>query len=281
MSFWKGAINFGLIHIPVGLETAKEDEPLHFRMLDSNDNSPVGYQHYNKNTGKVVDRKQIVRGYEYEKNKYVIVDNKDFAKAKPGKEQIINLEDFVSLEELSPLFYQRPYYIIPGKGADKSYHLLRIALEKQNKAGIGQIVMRSKAHLAAVIAQGNYLILELLSYSHRLLETQEAGFLQKSPETIKIQDKEIEMAETLIESMTDHWEPRKYQDEYYDNLKNIIKQKISQGEVTAPPAPEQVETEDTTNISDLMPLLKRSLEKTKGKKEETKTKKPKKRKRAS
>lgn len=257
---WTGAISFGLINIPVQIMSAKESESISFRMLDSRDNSPIGYKQINKSTGKEVDRKYIVKGYEYEPNQYVIMDEEDFEAANPKQTKTIDIEDFVEVEDLDPLLFEKPYYLVPAKNGEKGYVLLRKVLQKTKKAAVARFVLRKKQHLVAIMARGDYLICEQLRYAQEVREVDQARFLEDVDlEKVKISDKEIAMAQSLVDGMTADWDPDKYHDTYNDDLMKRIELKANKGDLQTAPEVDDVKPTNT-NIVDLMPLLEKSLE---------------------
>lgn len=255
---WTGAISFGLINIPVQIMSAKESESLHFRMLDERDNSPIGYKQINKSTGKEVDRKYIVKGYEFEPNQFVIVEDEDFEAANPKQTKTIDIEDFVEVADLDPLMFEKPYYLIPAKNGEKGYVLLRKVLQRTKKAAMATFVLRKKQHLVSIMARGEYLILEQLRYAHEVREVDQAKFLDDvNFDKVKLTEKEIKMAESLVEGMTADWEPEKYKDTYNDDLLKRIEAKAKSGKIESAP---EVDIKPTnTNLVDLMPLLEKSL----------------------
>ena len=257
---WKGFISFGLLNIPVGLKTANEEKEIHFSMLDEHDLSPIKYRKVNAKTGKEVPYERIVKGYEYEKDQYVIMDDADFKAANPKATQTIDIEDFVSAKDIDLLLFEKPYYLVPQKNTDKGYFLLRDALEKTGKVAIGKIVIRTKQHLVAVMPRGDYLILEMLRFAHQIIGVDQADYLEKK--SAKYSDKELKMAEKLIEEMSVDWEPEKYDDTYFEDLIKRIKAKIKAGKGhTIINEPKESEEEILpSNVTDLLPLLKRSLE---------------------
>ena len=279
-AIWSGAISFGLINIPVDLMGASEPKQLTFHMLDSSDNSPIGYKKINKSTGKEVSAKRIVKGYEYDKDQYVIVREEDFKRANPKATQTIDIEDFVELENVDILMFEKPYYLVPSKNGQKGYVLLQKVLEETKKVAIATFVMRSKQHLVAIIARGPYLVLETLRYAHEVREVEEAKYLDpKDIAKIRISPKELKMAEELVSGMTSAWKPEKYKDTYQDDLLRFITKKIKSGDVE-----EGAEVDDakapalTSKVVDLMPLLQKSLiaagaasSRAKGKKKATKS----------
>ena len=257
---WSGAISFGLLNIPVSVMSAKEEERLSFKMLDKRNHSPIGYKQYNKATGKEVDRKNIEKAYEYKKNQFVLITEEDFLKANPKATRTIDIEDFVSLDEVDILLFEKPYYLIPGKNGEKGYVLLRKILEETKKVAVAKFVLRSKQHLVAVMARGDYLILEMLRFSHEVQEIHEAEFLDDFHlEKIKVSPKEMKAAKTLVDEMTAKWKPDQYKDTYQDELLKYIKKKIKAGDVADVEEPEKDIKETNTNVIDLMPFLQKSL----------------------
>jgi DNA end-binding protein Ku len=258
---WSGAISFGLINIPVSIMSPKQEERISFRMLDKTDNSPIGYKQYNKSTGKDVDRKNIVKGYEYERNQYVIITDDDFKAANPKQTQTIDIQDFIDVHDVDPLLFERPYYLVPGKNGEKGYVLLRQVLERTNRVAIAQFVLRNKQHLVALMARGDYLILEVLRFAHEIKELEEADFLDDVDlEKVRISDKELKMAESLVEGMTGDWDPTKYRDTYQEDLMKRIEAKVKKGDIETAPEVEDRPKSTNTNIVNLMPLLEKSLE---------------------
>lgn len=258
---WSGAISFGLLNIPVSIMSSKEEERISFKMLDKRNNAPIGYKQYNKATGKEVDRKNIEKAYEYKKNQFVVVTEEDFLKANPKATKTIDIEDFVSLEDVDILLFEKPYYLVPGKNGEKGYVLLREVLEDTKKVAVAKFVLRNKQHLVAILARGDYLILEMLRFSHEVQEVHEAEFLADFDlDKVKITPKEMKAAKNLVNEMTAKWKPDQYKDTYQDELLKYIKNKIKAGEVEDV-AEEQEDIEETnTNVLDLMPFLQKSLQ---------------------
>lgn len=277
---WNGAISFGLLNIPVSLMSAKEEERLSFNMLDKKNNSLIGYKQYNKATGREVDRKNIVKGYEHKPNKFVILTEDDFLKANPKATQTIDIEDFVDLEDLDILLFEKPYYLVPGKNGEKGYLLLQKVLQETKKVAIAKFVLRNRQHLVAVIARGDYLILEMMRFSHEVQEVHEAKFLDDFDfKKVKITPRELTAAKSLVNEMTAKWKPDQYKDTYQDELMKYINKKIKSGDTEdAAEISEEVDTKVNTNVIDLMPLLEKSLKAGGTKKSATKStaKKPRK-----
>jgi DNA end-binding protein Ku len=273
-SIWKGSISFGLLNIPVSLQKAQEGSDLSFSMLDEKDLSPIKYKKVNAKTGDEVPWERIVKGYEYDSGQYVIMKKDDFKSANPEATQTIDIEDFVSFDEIDLMFFEKPYYLIPQKNGVKGYFLLREALKKSNKVAVAKIVIRTKMHLACIMAKDDYLILEMLRFAHEVLEIDEADYL-KGIDVPKVSAKEIKMAEELIAGMSGKWKPEQYKDTYNDDIMKIINLKIKGGEGKVVEYQEGVKKErgNTGAVVDLMPLLKKSLEqkrKTRSKKVSTK-----------
>ena len=263
---WKGSISFGLLNIPVTLQTAKEGKELHFQMLDGKDLSPIKYKKVSANTGKEVPYDRIVKGYEHSPDKYVIMNKQDFAAANPKATQTLDIEDFVPLDEIDMMMFERPYFLAPQKNGEKGYFLLRDALEKSKKVAVGKIVIRTKQHLCAVMVRGDYLICELMRFPHEMLDIKEADYLSGTKQKGAYSARELKMAEDLIKGMTTSWDPSKYKDTYYDDLMKRVKAKIKAGKShLIEDEEEDVEKIEATKIVDLLPLLKKSLE-AKGKK---------------
>lgn len=259
-AIWKGSISFGLLNIPVTLQTAGESKELHFQMLDSKDLAPIKYKKVNANTGREVAYERIAKGYEYEPDQYVIMSKQDFAAANPKATQTIDIEDFADLADIDPLMIEKPYYLVPQKGGEKGYFLLRDALEKTEKVAIGKIVIRTKQHLCSVIARGNYLVCLILRFAHEVLDVNEVDYLE-NVKAVRYNPKELKMAEQLISGMSGKWEPGKYKDTYYDDIMKRIKAKIKAGKSHTIEEPaEEIEEIKPSKVVDLLPLLRKSLE---------------------
>lgn len=264
-AIWKGSISFGLVHIPVGLFSAEKTNDLSFRQLDRRNLSPVGYRKYNKATGEEVESDVIVKGYEYESGHYVVLSDEDLLRANPEKTQTVEITDFVDLEDIEPVFYDKPYYLAPtGKNA-KGYALLREALKRTRKVGIAKVVIRSREYLSAVVPQGNVLVLEILRYADEIRSTDDLEVPGDDLQALGVNDREVEMAERLVEGMTAEWTPEKYHDTYREDLMGLIQGRIDSGHTNEPdesPVPEVGEARG--DVIDIMSLLKRSVEATTG-----------------
>ncbi len=258
-NIWKGSLSFGLLNIPVQLMKADEEKDLHFSLLDQNDLSPIHYKKINAKTGKEVPYKRIVKGYEYKKNEYVVMEEKDFKAANVEATRTIDIENFVNIDDVDLMFLEKPYYLVPEKNGEKGYFLLCEAMKKSNKAAVGKVVIRTKQHLALIMVRGDYLVLEIMRFAHEVLETSEVEYFD-SIKRIKFTAKEIQMAMDLIDGMTEKWKPDQYKDTYFSDLKKIIAKKIKAGKGKIIEYEEPAPLKTASNVIDLMPLLKKSLE---------------------
>jgi DNA end-binding protein Ku len=257
---WKGAISFGLVHVPVSLYPATRTDEVSFDMLDKRDFAPVGYRRYNKRTGEEVAWGEIVKGYEYEDGQYVVVSPEDFKQANVKATQTVEILSFVDAVSIDPYYFETPYYLEPGKRGEKGYALLREVLRRTKRVGIAQVVIRARQHLAALIPVDRLLILNTLRYPNELrpaseLELPEAGHAG-------ISEKELKMAERLVEDMADAWDPKQYHDTYRDDLLARIKAKVKSGQthVVTEEGEEAPEPRQTgAEVIDLVALLQRSL----------------------
>ncbi len=256
-AIWKGAISFGLVNIPIALFPATRTEELRFRLLRASDLSPVNYKRVAETDGKEVPWEEIVKGYEYEKDRFVVLKDEDFARVDVEATRTIDITDFVLLEEVDPMYFSKPYYMTPEKGGEKAYRLLHNALKDSGKIGIAKVVIKTREHLAAVKPEGEGLVLELMHFSEELVDRAE----MKLPETAarEIQKREVEMAKALIEGMTSQWEPEKYKDDYRQALHKLIDEKIEHGgELPGKPKPKA----PSRKVIDLVAVLKESLAQT-------------------
>ena len=260
---WKGAISFGLVTIPVSLYPATRREELKFRMLRKSDHSPINYKRVAEADGKEVPWEEIVKGYEYEKGKYIILKEEDFMRVDVEATQTVDIINFVKIDDVDPLLFYKPYYLEVGKGGDKAYVLLREALVKSGKIAIAKVVIRARQHLAAIKPQKNGLMLELMHFPSELIDVSEF----KAPAQKSVGKAEMQMAEQLIESMTTDWKPEQFTDEYRDALENLIEQKIEHGD-KAIPAPSKKKR--PSNVVDLVSVLQKSIQQTQGKAKERK-----------
>jgi DNA end-binding protein Ku len=257
---WTGSISFGLINIPVSLLAATQREELKFRLLRASDLSPVNYQRVSEADGKEVPWDQIVKGYEYEKGKFVVIKEEDFKRVDVEATQTVEIMDFVTLAEINPMFFYKPYYVKPAKGGAKAYALLRETLRSEGKVAIAKVVIKTRQYLAAVKTLDKALLLELMHFADELVEPSALEF-PKFPELSK---NELSMAKMLVNQMTVQWNPHKYKDEYKTALLGLIEKKIEAGghDLKAPKkAPKRA-----ANVVDLADMLRRSLQESAAKK---------------
>ena len=250
---WKGAIRFGLVHIPVSLYPAEDRQELSFTMLDKRDLQPVGYKRYNKSTGDEVAFEDIVKGYEYEDGHFVTLDKDDFRRANVEATQTVDIVGFVDRHDIPPYYLESPYYLAPGKNGDKGYALLREVLDKQGKVAVATVVIRTRQHIAMVYARHNVLVLNTLRYDNELRPTKGLE-VPKDLKDAKVQPNEMKMAERLIDDMTMPWDPSQYHDTYRDDLLKMIEEKAA-GHTRKMPKARAPKAE----IVDFARLLERSL----------------------
>ena len=252
-AIWKGSISFSLINIPIALYPATRREELKFRLLRAKDLSPVNYKRVAEADGKEVPWEEIVKGYEYEKGKFVVLKEEDFKRADIEATQSVDIIDFVKLEEINPIFFDKPYYLEPEKRGEKAYALLRDALKQTERVGIAKVVIKTRQHLAAVKPQKNLLALELMHFAKEIVDASEL----KIPEKPEVGARELAMAKDLIEKMSDKWDATKYTDDYRHALLDVIHQKVESGGKA--PATRGA-AKKPTNVVDLVSVLQESLE---------------------
>ena len=261
-SLWKGAISFGLVHIPVELYPSHNAPGIDLDMLDKRDFSPVGYKRYNKTTGKEIKTDDIVKGYQYEKGEYVVLTDAEIRSANKEATQTIDIQAFVKVDEISPLYFEQPYYLKPIKGGEKVYALLRETLKTTDRIGIAQIVMRTKQHLAALMVVDQVLVLNMLRYAEDIRPPEALGLTGDDAPKVKVSDKEIKMAHALVEDMTEPWNPESFRDRFREDIMALVDKKIRNKEThTLLETEEEAPAGDTSssNIVDLMALLKESI----------------------
>jgi DNA end-binding protein Ku len=259
---WKGAVTFGLVYIPVEMHSASRSSTLDLDLLDRRDFAPVGYQRVNKRTGKTVDWGDIVKGYQYKKGDYVVLSDEDFRQANVKASQTIEIESFTNAVDIPPEYYEMPYYLSPTKGGEKGYALLREALQRAGRVGLGNIVMRGRQHLCAILSEGRALVLNTLRFAEEVRSTEELELPPASAKASKIASREVELAEKLIEEMTAAWHPQDYHDTYRQDLMKRIEEKVrkKQTHVLTPKEKAPKEERQSAQVIDLMSVLRKSLE---------------------
>ena len=264
---WKGAISFGLVNVPVQLHPASRPERTSFNLLDKDTADPIGYKQINKRTGKEVRRENIVRGYEYEKNNYVILSDDEIRSASPESTQTVDILAFVEAYSVSFLYLDTPYYLVPERQGKKAYALLREALAQTGKIGVANVVLHNKQHLAALIPAGPVLALNTLRWGGEVLDAGDLSLPPADAKSAGVSDREIEMAKKLIEDMTEEWEPLRYHDTFRDDILALVDRKVREGKTheisEGGRAPAQKRA--SADVVDLSELLKRSLGRGKGK----------------
>jgi DNA end-binding protein Ku len=257
-AIWKGSISFGLVNIPIALYPATRREELKFRLLRASDHSPVNYKRVAEKDGKEVPWEQIVKGYEYEKGKFVVLNEKDFQRVDLEATQTVDIQDFVDIEEIDPMYFSKPYYLEPQKGGDKAYVLLREALADNKKVGVAKVVIKTRQYLAGVKALKHALVLELMHFAAELADAEKL----RVPKKLEVGRREKEMAKALVDSMTSKWDPAKYRDDYREALMEVIEEKVESGgkEIEEKPKAKK----ESTKVIDLVAVLQESLAKSQG-----------------
>jgi DNA end-binding protein Ku len=254
-TIWNGRITFGLVSVPVKLFRAVEAHDIHFNLLHAPDKSRIKLQYYCPNDDEVVERSELVHGYEYEKGKYVIIEDEEIEQIAPQSSSSLDIEEFIDLKEVDPIYFERTYYVGPSEaGTEKTFALLAKAMEKKGRAGVGKMFMRDHEYLALVRPAMGGLVLELLNYEDEI---------RKNEFTVSEKDvrqKELELAELLIENLTGEWQPEQYKNEYIERLQELIEAKVEGRKLTVH------RTKPKPVVTDLMKALEQSLRQTGGKK---------------
>lgn len=265
-ALWKGAISFGLVHIPVALHSATSEQGIDFDWLDKRSMDPVGYKRINKKTGKEIDREDIVKGIEYEDGQYVILSQEEISAAYPKTTQTIEIETFVSNTDIPFIYLERPYYVVPINKGAKVYALLREALRKTQRIGLARVVIQTKQHLAILVPSGPVLVLNLLRWGNEIRNWENLDIPAEGTKAVAISEKELKMAEQLINDMSSTWNPEEYRDSFKDEIMKLVQQKVEKVDLQSVIQSEQAETPSGgAQILDLTELLQRSLKKGKSK----------------
>ncbi len=258
-SIWKGAISFGLVHVPVALYPATSDSEVNFDWLDKRTLDPVGYQRINKRTGRKIDKDDVVRGVEVGEGEYVVLSDDEIAAAYPKTLQTIAIDCFVKADAVPFVHLERPYYLEPsGRGSEKVYALLREAMVAEGVIGIARVVLRLKEHLAAVVPAGPALMLATLRWAEEIRPWNELELPSKDSGQAKPKPAELQMATKLVREMTDAWQPERYADTFSETIKALLKKRRDAGE-TAQVEPQEEVPDHAANVVDLTELLKASL----------------------
>ncbi len=255
-ALWKGAISFGLVHIPVELHKAVESHDLDLTMLDKRDFSPIGFKRYNKGSGKEVTWDNIVKDYQYSDGEYVVLSDEDLRLANPKATQTIDIMAFVDADSVPLTYFETPYYLSPGRGGDKVYALLRQTLLKAARIAIATVVIRTRQHLCALVAVGDGIIMNTLRYATEIRSIEDL----KLPGASGITDKELKMALSLVEDMSEKWNPREYHDTYREDVLKLVEKKVKAGQTHTLTEPTgEAPVPKASNVVDLVALLKQSL----------------------
>jgi DNA end-binding protein Ku len=259
-TMWRGAISFGLVSIPVRVFPATEEKTLRFNQLHAEDLGRIRYKRVCSKCGKEVDFDDIVKGYEYEKDRYVVLTDEELDSVPVESGRAIDIEQFVDIEEIDPIYFKKTYYLVPEETGVKAYHLLRDALEEDGRVGIAKVSFRDKEHLSAIRLRDGVVVLETMFWPDEI----RASDFEELEKDVKTRPQEVQMARSLIENLTEDWDPERYSDEYREALLEIVEKKVAGEEVEVIPEPEKA-----PEVVDLMEALKQSVEATKesGKKE--------------
>jgi len=258
-ALWKGAITFGLVHIPVALYPAARENRVNFDWLDKRDMKPVGYKRVNKATGKEVDKDDIVKGIEVEDGHYVVLTDEEIKAARPEKTQTVDILAFVDAADIAPQFFDSPYVLAPTGRGEKVYLLLREALRKSGRIGIAQVVIQTKQHLAALVPQGDALMLNTLRWHDEIRSLEDMGVPGDAKGKLAPTDRELKMAEQLIDDMAAEWDPKQYEDHTREEIMALVQEKMDKGQIKRVEPVNAPAAEGGAEIIDLAELLKRSL----------------------
>ena len=248
---WSGAISFGLVNVPVKLFSATSPKDVRFHQIDAKTNARVRQKRVSATTGEEVPYEDIVKGYELRPDTYVTITPEELESLEPKATKSIDIEDFVDLDQIDPIFFERPYYLVPDKGGAKAYALLRAAMQETNKVGIARVVLRTKQYLAAIRAKDDVLVLETMLFPDEVNPTED---LELPGDEVEVSPREEKMARQLIDSLTTEFEPEKYHDEYREKVLALIEQKAAGQEIVV-----EEPTEEPTKVVDLMAALEASL----------------------
>jgi DNA end-binding protein Ku len=257
-AIWKGSINFGLVYIPVSVYPATKEEKISFRQLRASDLSPIRYKKVAEADQKEVPSEQIVKGFEYEKGKWVTLSEEDFEKVQIESTHSVEITDFVEQAQINPKFFYKPYFLEPQKGGEKAYALLHKALTAADKLGVAKVAIQKREYLAAVKPDGLFLILELMHFANEVLEP--SSLVSGTDRNVSAQ--ELKMATALIDAMTSEWDPTKYKDQYQNALMQLIEEKAQK----RAPAPKMAAPRVQANVIDMVAVLQQSLQRASSKK---------------
>jgi len=256
---WKGHISFGLVNVPVTLYGAESRSDISFHLLDSRDSARVRYERINEVTGDEVPWDRIIKGYEYSDGNYVLLKDEELERAQAELTKAIEIEQFVELDQIDVRYFDKPYYLVPAKGGEKGYALLREAMKATGRVGIARVVIRARGYMAALMPRGDALVLEMLRFHQELRPENDFEFPKGNRGAHKVTPKELNLAKSLIEGMAGDWKPDDYKDEYRDALMKLIQRRIKAGQTEAAPEEEE-EAEEPPPTVNFMEVLKRSVQ---------------------
>lgn len=254
---WRGSLSFGLVAIPVQLHTAVREHRPKFRLLHAKDKSPIKYERVCQRDGSPVAWEDLVKGYEYQKGRYVVLTKEDFKAAAVEKDRRVQVSDFVPADEIDDRYFDQPYYLLPDKGGEHAYVVFQQALQETDRVGIGKVVLRERQHLVAIGSIDNRLVLTMLRFADEVVDAPE----MESVDRIKVAAKELQLATSLIDALATAWKPEQYKDDYQENLQDVIQSKLK-GETV------ELEAEEPrmrANVVDLAERLRASLDAASGK----------------
>jgi len=259
-TLWKGAISFGLVHIPITLHSATAENRMKFNLLDKRTMNPVGNKQVNKATGEAMTKEEVVKGFEYEKDQYVVLSPDEIKAALPKSTQTIEIEAFVDGGQIPATYFNKPYYVAPASKGGKPYLLLLETLRRTGRVGLARVVISTRQHLAALVPSAEGLVLELLRWSEEVRDT--AGLPLPDPKETSVTERELKMAEQLVNELQDEWKPEAFHDEFREKLEQLVEAKVKAGEGEHIMKPlEGEEVQPSADIIDLTELLRRSLRK--------------------
>jgi DNA end-binding protein Ku len=258
-TLWKGAITFGLVHIPIGLYSATAESGIDLDWLDRRTMDPVGYKRINKKTGREIAKEDIVKGVKWQGDEYVVLSPEEIAKAYPRTTQTIEIEAFVDADEVPFVYLERPYYVGPINKGDKVYALLREALKQTHKVGIARVVIQSKQHLAVLIPSGPVLVLDLLRWGDEIRSWEDLRLPPVDAKAAGVKDAELNMARQLIEGMSAHWSADSFHDSFREEIMKLVEAKAQAGETASVTPVEPAPSATSADVIDLTELLRRSL----------------------
>ncbi|MTI82282.1 MAG: Ku protein [Firmicutes bacterium] len=261
---WKGAVSFGLVHVPVKMYAATENKDIRFNYLHQKCNTPVQYRRFCPNCDTEVSMEDIVKGYEYEKGKYVVVKDEDFENLPAANAKSVDIVDFVDMQDIDPVYYNKAYYLVPGEGGQKVYHLLKKAIEDTGKVAVAKVMLRKKQSLAVLRMADDALVMSTMYYPDEVRST---GNIPELDYNVQLHENELKMAVNLIKNMATDFKPDKYDNEYRHALMEVIQSKVAGESIEIPEQPE------TEKVVDLMSALKASIDKAKDEKKDKKKRK--------